>query len=105
MTNKNNKNEVKVEKAKQYGARVIIAQSVDVNLYLNILEQTDFAIMKLRKMMGRKVSLDVAMSIINKLETTLLKLQDVTIEAMEVTGSEYVKPRSIVELEELHNNK
>lgn len=102
MADKQKKNDMKMEKVKQYGARVIIAQSVDVNLFLNILEQTDFAVMKLRKNMGRSVSVETSMDIIDKLETILLELQDITKQAMEATGSEYVKPRSIIEVEQAH---
>lgn len=85
----------KTEKALQIDTRVVNTKSEDVGTCVNLLEQTDIAMIRMRKHMGGRVAVDEAVKIINQFEKILLEIEDLTVKAMELTNSRYLQPKSI----------
>lgn len=85
----------KTEKALQIDTRVVNTKSEDVGTCVNLLEQTDIAMIRMRKHMGGRVAVDEAVKIINQFEEILLEIEDLTVKAMELTNSRYLQPKSI----------
>lgn len=85
----------KTEKALQIDTRVVNTKSEDVGTCVNLLEQTDIAMIRMRKHMGGRVAIEDAIKIINRFEEILLEIEDLTVKAMELTNSRYLQPKSI----------
>lgn len=85
----------KTEKALQIDTRVVNTKSEDVGTCVNLLEQTDIAMIRMRKHMGGRVAVEEAVKIINRFEKILLEIEDLTVKAMELTNSRYLQPKSI----------
>lgn len=95
--------ERKVERAKQIDTQVIETKSEDVGTMVNLLVQTDIALIRIRKHIGGRVPLEPAMEIIKRFEDAMLIIQDITTDAMKLTNSKYAQPRGIKAIEERRN--
>lgn len=96
--------ERKMEKAKLVDTRVIETKSEDVGTLVNLLGQTDIALIRIRKHIGGRVAFEPAMEIIKRFEDAMLLIQDITVDAMKLTDSKYAQPRGIKAIEERRLN-
>lgn len=87
--------ERKAERAKQIDTRVISTKSEDVGTCVNLLEQTDIAIIRMRKHIGGRVAVEDAMAIIERFEKAMLEIEVITKDAMILTNSTYIQPKSL----------
>lgn len=85
--------ERKLELAKQYDTRVVSVKSEDVNICINLLLQTDTAIMRVRKYLGGKVNPDEGLALIKRFEEMVLEIEDITIQACELSDTRYLQNR------------